>query len=270
MGLFPKLRFNFGQAELHEHHACPSLTPPAHVIGSVNFSPGTNEKNTPIFDGRDANMVPRKINGFNTRSTPSPRPERHLFAKVCSSFSFITVNVGDGGAVWFDNASLVQPDAQVVAVPGDYNGNGVVDAADYVVWRNNVGQSDVEQSRHWHHGSGWPGRLRLLAISLRKYFGQRQRPRLRRCPRTMLLGVGDARRRFAVAKRRRVITEFELLGGSQGTEQAVMRYSNRRQQSGFTLVELLVVIAIIGILVGALAARHPSGTRSRSSRRLCK
>jgi len=27
------------------------------VIGSVNFSPGTNEKNTPIFDGRDPNML---------------------------------------------------------------------------------------------------------------------------------------------------------------------------------------------------------------------
>src|SRR5262249_14735739 len=26
------------------------------VIGSVNFSPGTNQKDTPIFDGRDANM----------------------------------------------------------------------------------------------------------------------------------------------------------------------------------------------------------------------
>jgi prepilin-type N-terminal cleavage/methylation domain-containing protein len=35
-------------------------------------------------------------------------------------------------------------------------------------------------------------------------------------------------------------------------EQAVMRYLNRRQQSGFTLVELLVVIAIIGILVALL------------------
>ncbi len=25
------------------------------------------------------------------------------------------------------------------ALPGDYNGNGVVDAADYTVWRNNLG-----------------------------------------------------------------------------------------------------------------------------------
>jgi hypothetical protein len=26
------------------------------------------------------------------------------------------------------------------AVPGDYNGNGIVDAADYVIWRNTMGQ----------------------------------------------------------------------------------------------------------------------------------
>ena len=26
-------------------------------------------------------------------------------------------------------------------VPGDYNGDGIVDARDYVVWRNSVGQT---------------------------------------------------------------------------------------------------------------------------------
>jgi hypothetical protein len=30
-----------------------------------------------------------------------------------------------------------------VTVPGDYNGNGIVDAADYVVWRNNLGTTHV-------------------------------------------------------------------------------------------------------------------------------
>ncbi|HEX3600410.1 MAG TPA: PEP-CTERM sorting domain-containing protein, partial [Lacipirellulaceae bacterium] len=28
-------------------------------------------------------------------------------------------------------------------VPGDYNNNGVVDAADYVVWRSNVGAATI-------------------------------------------------------------------------------------------------------------------------------
>jgi hypothetical protein len=34
---------------------------------------------------------------------------------------------------FFDDFSL---DLEVVGVPGDYNGNGIVDAADYVLWRN--------------------------------------------------------------------------------------------------------------------------------------
>ena len=32
--------------------------------------------------------------------------------------------------------------AIVPALSGDYNGNGVVDAADYVVWRNRLGSND--------------------------------------------------------------------------------------------------------------------------------
>ena len=34
---------------------------------------------------------------------------------------------------------------------------------------------------------------------------------------------------------------------------------------GFTLVELLVVIAIVGVLVAAVAAGHPGGTRKHST-----
>jgi fibronectin-binding autotransporter adhesin len=37
----------------------------------------------------------------------------------------------------------VQTLGTVVGVPGDYNNNGVVDAADYVVWRKSVGQSSL-------------------------------------------------------------------------------------------------------------------------------
>jgi hypothetical protein len=34
-------------------------------------------------------------------------------------------------------------DSAIVGVPGDYNNNGVVDMADYVIWRNSVGQSTL-------------------------------------------------------------------------------------------------------------------------------
>lgn len=106
------------------------------VIGSVNYSPGTNEKNTPIFDGRDPNMpqdswVQYSVNAIAPAGT----------AYVRTSLFFIQLN-NQGGAVWFDNASLVKLTANAAPVlAGDYNKNGVVDAADYVLWRNSVGQT---------------------------------------------------------------------------------------------------------------------------------
>jgi hypothetical protein len=107
------------------------------VIGSVNYSPGTNEKNTPIFDGRDANMPQNQWVQYTVNAVAPAGT-----AYVRESLFFIQLN-NQGGAVYFDNASLVKLTAQTVALPGDYNSNGVVDSADYVVWRNNVGQATI-------------------------------------------------------------------------------------------------------------------------------
>ena len=38
------------------------------------------------------------------------------------------------GQAWLDNVA-------VNTVPGDYNLNGIVDAADYTIWRNTLGQT---------------------------------------------------------------------------------------------------------------------------------
>jgi hypothetical protein len=104
------------------------------VIGSVNFSPGTNEKNTPIFDGRDPNMPQNEWIQYSVNAVAPAGT-----AYVRQSLFFIQLN-NQGGAVWFDNASLNLLTANIVAVPGDYNQNGVVDAADYVIYRNSLGQ----------------------------------------------------------------------------------------------------------------------------------
>jgi hypothetical protein len=42
-----------------------------------------------------------------------------------------------------NNAANTSIDLRVISLPGDYNNNGTVDAADYVVWRRNVGTSSV-------------------------------------------------------------------------------------------------------------------------------
>ena len=141
--------------------------PAGAVIGSVNFSPGTNEKNTPIFDGRDTNMVAAQDQWIQyTVDAVAPAGT----ASVRESLFFIQLypgNVNKGGAVWFDNASLVSLTGQTVAVPGDYNGNGVVDMADYVLWRNSVGQSTLN-----NRGTGITGPVGAADYTFwRSHFG---------------------------------------------------------------------------------------------------
>jgi hypothetical protein len=48
----------------------------------------------------------------------------------------------DGNLAWRVNYGANSVDL-VVFLPGDYNGNGAVDAADYTVWRNSLGQFGV-------------------------------------------------------------------------------------------------------------------------------
>ena len=110
------------------------------VIGSVNFSPGTNEKNTPIFDGRDPNLVQDEWIQYTVSAIA---PAGTAYVRMSNFFIQLVHdgNMYDGGAVWFDNASLVRLTPDVVEVEGDYNGNGIVDAADYTIWRDSLGQT---------------------------------------------------------------------------------------------------------------------------------
>ena len=61
------------------------------------------------------------------------------FDLTADGLASLTLSVDGGGKVLADGArfSLVAPDI----LPGDFNGDGVVDAADYTVWRDNLGQS---------------------------------------------------------------------------------------------------------------------------------
>jgi hypothetical protein len=105
------------------------------VLDSVNFSPGRNEKNTPIFDGRDPNMPQDEWIQYAVNAVA---PAETAFVR--ESLFFIQLAPNLGGAVWFDNASLVRLTPDIVSVDGDYNNDGAVDAGDYVVWRKSIGQ----------------------------------------------------------------------------------------------------------------------------------
>jgi hypothetical protein len=99
------------------------------VIGSVNYSPGTNQKDTPIFDGRDANLIQDQWVQYSVNAIAPAGT-----AYVRENFFFIQL-ANEGGAVWFDNATLTLLTPQATGLPGDYNSDGMVNAADYVTWR---------------------------------------------------------------------------------------------------------------------------------------
>lgn len=91
------------------------------------------------------------INGF----VPTPSQIFVVMSSGATSGSFANVTNGqrlttsDGGGSFlvhygvgsaFDPTLMVLSDFQVGGLHGDYNQNGTVDAADYVVWRNTLGQ----------------------------------------------------------------------------------------------------------------------------------
>ncbi|MCA9241747.1 MAG: glycoside hydrolase family 16 protein, partial [Planctomycetales bacterium] len=103
------------------------------VIQEAFAAPGNlvdkNGKDFPLLDGRDPNM-PEDL--WVEGVVNAVAPAGAAYARI--SLFFIQLE-GEGGATWFDDASLVllTPDPLPI-LAGDYNGDGTVDAADYTVW----------------------------------------------------------------------------------------------------------------------------------------
>ncbi len=60
------------------------------------------------------------------------------WATASGSFNFISLPTLASGLVW-DTSQLYTSGILSVELLGDYNHNGIVDAADYIVWRNGLG-----------------------------------------------------------------------------------------------------------------------------------
>jgi hypothetical protein len=100
------------------------------VIESAPFVP-VNGRDFPVLDGRDPNIVEDTwVEGVVNAIAPAGT------AYVRVSLFFIQLN-NQGGASWFDDVSLVKLTPNVVVLDGDFNMDGAVDAADYVMWRKN-------------------------------------------------------------------------------------------------------------------------------------
>jgi hypothetical protein len=59
--------------------------------------------------------------------------------------SLLSFGEGPNGAVYsmWDNGQIYELQPMAIPLPGDYNNNHVVDAADYALWRDNVGTTNV-------------------------------------------------------------------------------------------------------------------------------
>jgi beta-glucanase (GH16 family) len=94
---------------------------------------------------------------YHTVNEQSASPPESQFNRPIFEFpKYIILNVAVGGDFLGDqqpDATTVFPQTMLVdyvrvwrpqtGVPGDYNGDGVVDAADYTIWRNSQGQSGI-------------------------------------------------------------------------------------------------------------------------------
>ena len=110
----------------------------------------------------------------------------------------LTVLRAPGGLLLADSNAIyfLRFVGDIVGIPGDYNLNGIVDAADYAVWRNTLGQSGRwPPRRRQRQRPNRHRRLRCMACSLRANSQCRQWRRGKHDrPRAVQLAVGPDRR----------------------------------------------------------------------------
>ena len=102
------------------------------------------------FADLGGNLQLKLLGGFLPSQTSSftifdSRGITGSFANVANGLRLATADglgsfvVHYGAGSTFDPTQIVLSNFLVAAIPGDYNQNGIVDAADYTVWRNNLG-----------------------------------------------------------------------------------------------------------------------------------
>jgi hypothetical protein len=121
--------------------------------------------NEDFIELQNPEALPVALRGLFISDDPAARPLRHAFAPL----SFIAANsyralISDGNAPGGGdhvNFRLTSRPGQIAlfqgALPmtGDFNGNGAVDTADYIVWRRNRGQTVPPGSAGDGNEDGW-------------------------------------------------------------------------------------------------------------------
>ncbi len=122
----------------------------------------------PVFLADGDNAVAPQVNGNGTGSVTWGPTVNNGDGSFSATLYAMSTNQGI-------QAFTFKLSPSAAAVAGDYNHNGVVDAADYVLWRDTLGQSVTAGTGADGNGDGTvnPGRLRLLARAFRQHLGQR-------------------------------------------------------------------------------------------------
>lgn len=137
-----------------------------------------SEASTPIYDGRDPLLSTAGVqDNFNEFVVEGLAPEGTTQAVVSLFFIQIIDDNGgpDGGAVWFDNAQLVELIPDVSFDPADFDEDGDVDAADLATWEaafgstaagdtNGDGDSDGADFLAWQRQFTGPGTSTVAAV----------------------------------------------------------------------------------------------------------
>ena len=96
-----------------------------------------DEKSTPIYDGRDGLLTtPGVQDAWNQFTVEGLAPAGTASAVVSLFFIQIVDPTAGPGAIWFDNASLVE---LIPTQEADFDDNGIVEDLDYASWDTNFG-----------------------------------------------------------------------------------------------------------------------------------
>jgi hypothetical protein len=131
-------------------------------LDSTNFTPTEVQLQQVTTAGGTPTVVQSSTTGAIPTSFGDGRDrfvDMHFFditnAQSGDQFAFaVRGELGGGHSAGISGFSFDIVDPFVPAVAGDYNGNGIVDAADYTMWRDTLGQSVAVGSAADGDGSG--------------------------------------------------------------------------------------------------------------------